>query len=451
MAVPDGRSVYDVLGTVLYRTIPVALDADAPTQQQQQSQQQQQQQWGDFDVPLDYDAALALRERDELAMAARYIATTARGGAGAATSGVGGGGGGGAVASRDGTTAAADRVSSATAGHRPAAASAAAASSLHRPGGGRAPLPTTKALQRPRIGGSVSGNSLAITARSGVDASGQWDTTAADDIPAQNARVVKARLRAAAAAATKRIGGGGSSSATAGGARTPHSTGAVTVAQAIESLFPLEAVDGSSSSSDGSDNDDDAGTGAVGAVAAGTPTLWRRADVAHLSRLDVVLLYQHLQQRCACESARPRGVVCPNRERIYSDGLRELTRQLTLLCPERGLLLDELARSMRQSTETYDVLLDSASQYAVRKSTERDLHQHLFAEKATLESEVRRREHRVSEWRAKLAGLQKRFEEQQAADGVVHAEEIAYAKRANLQLVSEIKRLASEAEKAKEA
>ncbi|KAG5476137.1 hypothetical protein LSCM4_05095 [Leishmania orientalis] len=475
MAVPEGRSIYEALGTVLYCTIPVNVD-DADDANPLRKQQRQQKQWCDAEIPLDYDAALALREIDEATMAARYMATKTRGAASATA---------GCAASRDGINVA-DRVSSATTVRASVAAPVAGPVPPQRSGmvsplsarygaasssGG--PPSALKAGQHVRTGGSISSNTSAAVFRSGAEVGGgQWEVSDTVDIPAKNARFVKTRMRAAAAAAAKTGSGTIAAGAPSRSARGASVSDTLTVAQAMEILFPIEAVCGGNGGRDDSAKDSEAEAAdgaptsqisaspleALGAAADTTaaaapraPVMWRRADVAHLSRLDVVLLYQHLQRRCATESARPRGVVCPNRERIYNDGLRELIRQVTLLCPERGLLLDELARSMRQSIETYDVLLDSASQYAVRKSTERDLHQHLFAEKAALETEVRRREHRVSEWRAKYAGLQKRFQEQQAADSKLHAEEIAYAKRANQQLISEIKRLASEAEKAKAA
>ncbi|CAC9496554.1 Axonemal dynein light chain [Leishmania donovani] len=466
MAVPEGRSIYEVLGTVLYRTVPVNID-DANVQRKQQ------QQWDDFNVPLDYDTALALREIDEATMAARYLATKARGAASATAGG---------ATSRDGAMVA-DRVSSATTTR----ASAAATSTVPVPpqrsstpsftsarhggsGSGGGQLSAAKTSQCALRFGSPSENSLATNFRSSVEvAGGQRNASEAVDIATQNAYLVKARMNAAAAAKST---GSGTGVVPAAARSSRDGIGAMTVAQAMEILFPVEAVgygggsredsakDGEEKASDGAPTPPlsastsrvlSSATAAAARSAASTPVMWRRADVAHLSRLDVVLLYKHLERRCACESARPRGVVCPNRECIYNDGLRELIRQVTLLCPERGLLLDELARRMRQAIETYDVLLDSANQYAVRKSTERDLHQYLFAEKTDLETEVRRREHRVNEWRAKYAGLQKRFQEQQEADRKLHAEEIAYAKRANQQLVSEIKRLASEAGKAKGA
>lgn len=175
----------------------------------------------------------------------------------------------------------------------------------------------------------------------------------------------------------------------------------------------------------------------------------RVAALDHTSRVDVVLLKQHLERRCTAEHARLRGTICPTREAIFADGLRELTRQVTVLCPERGQLLRELCDAMDQTTSTCDILLDSASQYAVRKGTERDLKSYLFDDRTALQTEVRRCENRVLELRAKHAGMVKRFEEQRLATEKVHAAEMAYVKVSNQQVVGEIKRIMTSMETSK--
>ncbi|KAF8300832.1 putative dynein arm light chain [Trypanosoma cruzi] len=165
------------------------------------------------------------------------------------------------------------------------------------------------------------------------------------------------------------------------------------------------------------------------------------AAIDHTSRLDCVHLQDHLNRRCKEENARPSGVLCTIREGIYTDGLRELIRQTTVLCPERGLLLAELATEMQQTTNKYDILFDSASQYAVRKAIERDMRSYLFDDKKSMESEVRRLENRVNELRAKRDGMIKRFEEQKQSEQNRHEEEVKYLKKANQQIISEIKRI----------
>lgn len=498
MATAEDENAYDTRGTVLYCTVPLMPAADeAATQERSDAE----------NVPLDYATALAVLE-----------AVHARGGAATSSNGKGNLPGGLTCSRRQSVGAAATTlrsagrlsVTAADGGHPPVGAAAGASGMAPAPPQQRVGLSNMTARYGPYGGtqrtpasvsfkGGLSSNGRAMLAQqqlkstaTGVGGPSQPnsqvvnfdDGTAGlfDSVAAHNVYVAKAaRARGAAVAAAqsskKNLAGLKGTSTTSMAAAAARLSGgrALTVADAMQTLFPITPVE-----DDRHDDDDGAGEDAEGARgptrrksfsvststsaasetdeaasaeasrAASLPRLWRRADVGHVSRLDVVLLYLHLQRRCASESARPCGVVCPNRERLYSDVLQELIRQVTLLCPERGLLLDELARSMQQSMETYDVLLDSASQYAVRKSTERDLNQHLFAEKAELETEVRRREHRVSEWRAKYAGLQKRLEEQQAADAKLHEQEIAYTKRANAQIVNEIKRLASEAEKTKE-
>lgn len=499
MATAEDENAYDTRGTVLYCTVPLMPAADeAATQERSDAE----------NVPLDYATALAMLE-----------AVHAQGGGATSSNGKGNLPGNLACSRRQNVGAAATTlrsagrlsVTAADGGHPSVGAAAGASGMAPAPPQQRVGLSNMTARYGP-YGGTqrtpasvsfkdeLSSNGRAMLAQqqlkstaTGVGGPSQLnsqvmnfdDGTAGlfDSVAAHNVYVAKAaRARGAAAAAAqsskKNLAGlKGTSTASMAAAAARLSGGrALTVADAMQTLFPIAPVEDDRHDDDAGEDAEDAegargptrrksfsvststsaasetdeATSAEASRAASLPRLWRRADVGHVSRLDVVLLYLHLQRRCANESARPCGVVCPNRERLYSDVLQELIRQVTLLCPERGLLLDELARSMQQSIETYDVLLDSASQYAVRKSTERDLNQHLFAEKAELETEVRRREHRVSEWRAKYAGLQKRLEEQQAADAKLHEQEIAYTKRANAQIVNEIKRLASEAETTKE-
>jgi hypothetical protein len=495
MAVAESENIYDVLGTVLYRTIPVVIAAaDEPSTHHQLSDAQS--------TPLDYETALAMLKAEQNQAHANGNSISGGGGA----SGLGSTGGGGAGRSSVASAATADGLLPLAAA-APAVGANGVAPSLpppHQRGGGALNMSARYGQHcgtqctpvnvsfKGSISSAVGGQSKRNSRLVGFE---EAATKVFDSVAARNAYVAKVASARHAAKATMALSSfkksfnalkGTSAAATAAGAARLAGGQALTVADAMEMLFPISPVDTADPAAANGVHDDvrttagrsrrasasaSSASTAAGATAfvhdrkrcstdgathpqavddTPVPRLWRRADVGHVSRLDVVLLYLHLQRRCATESARPRGVVCPNREQLYRDALQELTRQVTLLCPERGVLLDELARSVQQSIDTYDVLLDSASQYAVRKSTERDLHQHLFAEKAELEMEVRRREHRVSEWRAKYAGQQKRLEEQQAADAKLHEQEIAYAKKANMQLVNEVKRLASEAQKAKE-
>lgn len=165
-----------------------------------------------------------------------------------------------------------------------------------------------------------------------------------------------------------------------------------------------------------------------------------RSSREHISRMDVINLQESLEYRCKKENARPHGV-CPVREAIYAEAMDEIMRQTTILCPERGLLLAELRNELQETNETYDLLFESACQYAVRKGIQRDLKRTMEAQLQELSSEARRLENRVHEYHAKYDGIDKRFREQQAAEEKRHQEEVQFLKKGNLQLTTEIKRL----------
>ncbi|RNF27380.1 putative dynein arm light chain, axonemal [Trypanosoma conorhini] len=226
----------------------------------------------------------------------------------------------------------------------------------------------------------------------------------------------------------------------------------LTPEQALLTLFPPEPLQDTENGSKKERKElgfSDAATSTICTAREPGERRWMKvAAIDHTSRLDCVHLQDHLERRCKEENARPSGVVCRIREEIYTDGLKELIRQTTVLCPERGLLLAELATEMWQTTKKYDILFDSACQYAVRKAIERDMRSYLFDDKMRLESEVRRLENRVNELRAKHDGMQERFEELKQAEQSRHEEEVQYLKKVNQQIVSEIKRITA-LEKAK--
>eukprot|EP00658_Telonema_sp_P-2_P049127 TRINITY_DN37355_c0_g1_i1.p1 TRINITY_DN37355_c0_g1~~TRINITY_DN37355_c0_g1_i1.p1 ORF type:complete len:179 (+),score=28.48 TRINITY_DN37355_c0_g1_i1:331-867(+) len=163
-----------------------------------------------------------------------------------------------------------------------------------------------------------------------------------------------------------------------------------------------------------------------------------RAD--HAEVLDVVCLQERVLQLCAEGKAKLQGV-CSLREAVYDKAMQELIRQVTVLCPERGLLLAELTEEIKESTGTYDLLFDSACQYAVRKAIERDLYRTMLRELDDLRVQSRTIENRVQELRAKREGLEKRFAEQRETERKQHEDEVAFLKRGNAQLSAEIKRL----------
>ena len=116
---------------------------------------------------------------------------------------------------------------------------------------------------------------------------------------------------------------------------------------------------------------------------------------------------------------------------------------MTVQCPERGLLLAELRDEVAETNNTYDLLFDSACQYAVRKSIERDLKRTMQSQVGEFHMQMRTLENRVHELRAKYEGIDKRLREQRATEEKLHQEEVQFLKKGNLQLTNEIKRLSA--------
>jgi dynein light intermediate chain len=66
-----------------------------------------------------------------------------------------------------------------------------------------------------------------------------------------------------------------------------------------------------------------------------------------------------------------RGVeICPVRQEIYSQCFDELIRQVTIDCPERGLLLLRIRDEIRMTMDAYRTLYDSSVTFGVKKQLE---------------------------------------------------------------------------------
>lgn len=164
------------------------------------------------------------------------------------------------------------------------------------------------------------------------------------------------------------------------------------------------------------------------------------ASEGNCDPMSVIHLQESIETQLKQNEARDVGV-CSIREGIYANALNELIRQVTVGCPERGLLLSELRDEMNETNATFDALFGNSCEYSVRKSIERDQKKHMQSKVHAMVSEVRGLENRVHELRAKYDGIDKRFNEQRQAEEKVHIEEVAFLKKGNLQLTNEIKRL----------
>mmetsp|Transcript_47409 Transcript_47409/g.148328 ORF Transcript_47409/g.148328 Transcript_47409/m.148328 type:complete len:189 (-) Transcript_47409:2186-2752(-) len=85
------------------------------------------------------------------------------------------------------------------------------------------------------------------------------------------------------------------------------------------------------------------------------------------TRSDAIRLAERLDQRLKLRGAREHGI-CTIREEIYAQCFDELIRQVTIDCPERGLLFLRLRDEARMRIAAYQSLYESSLAFAVRKA-----------------------------------------------------------------------------------
>lgn len=77
-------------------------------------------------------------------------------------------------------------------------------------------------------------------------------------------------------------------------------------------------------------------------------------------------LYKALDDKIRERQAREKGI-CPVREELYAQCFDELIRQITIECPERGLLLLRVRDEIRMRIASYQTLYESAVLFGIRK------------------------------------------------------------------------------------
>lgn len=77
-------------------------------------------------------------------------------------------------------------------------------------------------------------------------------------------------------------------------------------------------------------------------------------------------LFKALDDKIRERQAREKGI-CPVREELYAQCFDEIIRQVTIECPERGLLLLRVRDEIRMTIASYQTLYDSAILFGIRK------------------------------------------------------------------------------------
>mmetsp|Transcript_35996 Transcript_35996/g.83581 ORF Transcript_35996/g.83581 Transcript_35996/m.83581 type:complete len:246 (+) Transcript_35996:52-789(+) len=152
------------------------------------------------------------------------------------------------------------------------------------------------------------------------------------------------------------------------------------------------------------------------------------------TRLDVQQLQEELDKKLQQRQARETGI-CPIREELYSQCFDELIREVTIILPERGLLLLRVRDEMRMTVAAYQTLYESSVAYAVRKALQGEMRKaEIEAMAKQLEAEKKDLERQVQELSLKRSAIEKRETERWSALEKKHVEEIATLKASNQQI-----------------
>lgn len=163
------------------------------------------------------------------------------------------------------------------------------------------------------------------------------------------------------------------------------------------------------------------------------------------TRLDVIKLQEKLDDKLMQRQARESGI-CAVREDLYTQCFDELIRQITINCPERGLLLLRVRDEIRMTIDAYKTLYDSSVTFGVRKQLEAEQGMaaleaqvaELQKTKKFLESEVMDLVHRVEV-------IEKRGSERRLSEQAQQRTEIEFLKYQSEHLESFLKTINAKA------
>ncbi|XP_064083747.1 axonemal dynein light intermediate polypeptide 1-like isoform X2 [Macrobrachium nipponense] len=159
----------------------------------------------------------------------------------------------------------------------------------------------------------------------------------------------------------------------------------------------------------------------------------QRVSRAPPSRTAVIQLWEQLDLKIKEQQARTKGI-CAIRRALYRECFDELIRQVTLDCPERGLLLARVRDEANMTIEAFQCLFHSASEFGATKAIQSesgkgDLEgelQELECRVAGLEAEVRR----LEAWKRQVT---RRWEERREVQMTLFTEELECLERSEKQ------------------
>ena len=133
-------------------------------------------------------------------------------------------------------------------------------------------------------------------------------------------------------------------------------------------------------------------------------------------------LFKALDEKIKERQAREKGI-CPVREELYSQCFDEIIRQVTIECPERGLLLLRVRDEIKMTIASYQTLYESAILFGIRKQ--------LQAEAGKEELKKKKLTDKKLQLENKLKAFDKQIAERNQIESAKREEEITFLKQQN--------------------
>ena len=142
-------------------------------------------------------------------------------------------------------------------------------------------------------------------------------------------------------------------------------------------------------------------------------------------------LFKALDEKIKERQAREKGI-CAVREELYSQCFDEIIRQVTIECPERGLLLLRVRDEIKMTIASYQTLYESAILFGIRKQLQAEAgKEELKKKKEELEAKKKKLTDKKLQLENKLKAFDKQIAERNQIESAKREEEITFLKQQN--------------------
>jgi dynein light intermediate chain len=142
-------------------------------------------------------------------------------------------------------------------------------------------------------------------------------------------------------------------------------------------------------------------------------------------------LFKALDEKIKERQAREKGI-CAVREELYSQCFDEIIRQVTIECPERGLLLVKVRDEIKMSIASYQTLYESAILFGIRKQLQTEAgKEELKKRLQDLENKKKELNKKKAQLENKLKAFDKTIAERNQYETAKREEESAFLRQQN--------------------